>query len=101
MPTLHIENTVHDYDAWKAAFDKFERFRADNKMLSYRISRYADDPGRLMVDLEFATTDDAQAYAGKLAQIHATPQSASHLVSTTGPQLVEAVVERTFTDVPA
>jgi hypothetical protein len=28
MTTVHIENTVQDYDAWKANFDKYERFRA-------------------------------------------------------------------------
>ena len=36
MAILHIENTVHDFDTWKAAFDKFERFRADHGVRSYR-----------------------------------------------------------------
>ena len=46
MTTLHIENTVRDYASWQEAFDKFERFRADNKVWSYRICRQARRPER-------------------------------------------------------
>ena len=46
MTTLRIENTVRDYASWQEAFDKFERFRADNNVLSYRICRQARRPER-------------------------------------------------------
>ena len=39
MTTVHIENTVQDFDAWKTNFDKYERFRAEHGVQSYRVSR--------------------------------------------------------------
>ncbi len=39
MTTVHIENTVQDFDTWKANFDKYERFRAEQGVQSYRVSR--------------------------------------------------------------
>ena len=41
MPSLRIENTVRDFDAWKAVYDKFERFRVDKGMRAYRMARQA------------------------------------------------------------
>ena len=62
MTTLHIENTVRDYASWQEAFDKFERFRADNGVTSYRICRQAGDPNQITVDLEFGSTAEAEAF---------------------------------------
>jgi len=44
MTTVHIENTVQDFDTWKANFDKYERFRAEQGVQSYRVSRSIADP---------------------------------------------------------
>ena len=96
MTTLHIENTVHDFDEWKVVFDKFERFRADNKVRSYRLARFADDGNRLIVDMEFDSLEDATAFREKLDQIRTTPQSKAQLVTTTGPLLMEIVTEQTY-----
>ena len=65
--TLHIENTVRDYASWQEAFDKFERFRADNGVQSYRICRRASDPNEVTVDLEFGSREEAEAFVPKLA----------------------------------
>ena len=53
MTTLHIENTVHDYEAWQEPFDKFERFRAEHGVRSYRHHPAAADPQQVTVDLDF------------------------------------------------
>ena len=42
--SLQIRNTVRDFEAWKAAFDKFERFRADHGVRSYRVLRGPTTP---------------------------------------------------------
>jgi ribosomal protein L35AE/L33A len=94
MTTLHIENTVRDYASWQEAFDKFERFRADNNVLSYRICRQASDPNQVTVDLEFGSTADAEAFVPKLEQIWSTPQSQEQLVSHEGPEIMELVRHR-------
>ena len=63
MTTLHIENTVHDYDAWKGAFDKFDRARRDRGVRSYRISRSQQDDAKVLVDLEFDNATRAEEFA--------------------------------------
>lgn len=75
MVTLHVENTVRDYPAWRAVFDKFERFRADHGVRAVRVSRRHDDANQVAVDLEFDTTAGALAFREALEQIWRTPQS--------------------------
>ncbi len=94
MTTLHIENTVRDYASWQDAFDKFERFRADNGVRSYRICRQAGDPNQITVDLDFGSTAEAEAFVPLLQKIWETPQSRKHLVAHDGPHVLELVRHR-------
>jgi ribosomal protein L35AE/L33A len=91
MTTLHIENTVRDYATWQEAFDKFERFRADNGVRSYRICQQASDPNEITIDLEFGSPEEAEAFVPKLQQIWSTPQSKEQLVAHGAPTLMEVV----------
>jgi hypothetical protein len=92
METLHVENTVKDFDEWKAAFDKFARFRSEKRTRGYRVSRQVDDPNKVTVDLDFDSHEDAVAFRGALEQIWQTPQSKEQLVSHE-PLRLYAVVE--------
>ncbi len=94
MTTLHIENTVRDYETWQEAFDKFERFRADNGVRSYRICRQVSDPNEITVDLEFGSLEEAEAFVPLLVQIWRTPQSQEQLVAHEPPTLMELVRDR-------
>lgn len=97
MSTLRIENVVHDFDAWKAAFDKFERFREERGVRAYRMSRSVAEPNRVMVDLDFDSVADATTFREALEQIWRTPQSREQLVSHGTPEIVDVVVDRTVT----
>jgi hypothetical protein len=94
MSTLHIENTVRDYATWQEAFDKFERFRADHGVRSYRICRQARDPNQITIDLEFGSTAEAEAFVPLLEQIWSTPQSREHLVDHGAPEVMELLRHR-------
>ncbi len=91
MTTLHIENTVRDYDTWQEAFDKFERFRVENGVRSYRISRQVADPNKVNVDLEFGSRADAEAFVPLLEKILDTPQSHEQLLEHSTPALMDTV----------
>lgn len=69
MPTLQIEHVVRDYEGWKAAFDSDPVGREEGGVRSYRILRPADDPRFVIVDLEFATIEEAEAFRRKLRQM--------------------------------
>jgi quinol monooxygenase YgiN len=94
MTTVHIENTVQDYDSWKANFDKYERFRAEQGVQSYRVSRSLTDPGEVLIDLEFCDETAARAFLPKLDQIMRSPQAQTQLVQHSVPRLYAVVTER-------
>jgi quinol monooxygenase YgiN len=94
MTTVHIENNVQDFDAWKANFDKYERFRAEQGVQSYRVSRSLTDPNEVVIDLEFRDETAAQAFLPRLRQIMSSPQGQTQLVRHTDPRLYAIVTER-------
>jgi hypothetical protein len=94
MTTVHIENTVADFDAWKANFDKYERFRAEQGVRSYRVSRSVAEPNEVLIDLEFGDQTAAQAFLPKLEQIMNTPQARTQLTRHSVPRLYAVVTER-------
>ena len=94
MTTVHIENTVRDFDTWKTNFDKYERFRAEQGVRSYRVSRSLTDPNEVLIDLEFCDQTAAQAFLPKLEQIMSSPQARMQLVRHSVPRLYAVVTER-------
>jgi quinol monooxygenase YgiN len=96
MTTLHIDNTVHDYDAWKEAFDRYEAFRKERGVRSYRIARDATDPQRVFVDLDFDDAAAAIDFSGALQKIWATPLSQQQMVRHVDPIVLDVVVRQTL-----
>jgi len=94
MTTVHIENTVQDFDAWKANFDKYERFRAEQGVQSYRVSRSVTEPDEVLIDLEFCDDAAAKAFLPKLEKIISSPQAQTQLVRHSVPRLYAVVAER-------
>jgi hypothetical protein len=62
MPTLHIEHAIVDFDLWQKAFDGFADARARAGVLAHRILRPVDDPRYVVIDLDFATVAEAEAF---------------------------------------
>jgi hypothetical protein len=79
--TLHIENEVRDYASWKEVFDKFGPFRDDGGVRRYRIGRDVQHPNRVVIDLDFDSTEAAAGFRDKLEKVWASPQSQDELVS--------------------
>jgi hypothetical protein len=80
MITLRIEHAIHDYDLWKAAFDSFADARAKAGVRGFAIRQPVDDPKYLMLDLEFATTGQAEAFASFLHEhVWSSPASSPAL----------------------
>ena len=91
MATLRIENTVKDFDEWKAVFDKFDRFRSEKGVRSYRMSRQVDEPNNVVIDMDFDSVEAATGFGAALEQIWTTPQSDQQLVSHEAPRLYDVV----------
>jgi hypothetical protein len=73
MPTLRIEHSVANYDAWKRAFDSDPADRKGHGVSSYQISRSVEDPLFVMIDLEFDTQANAEALLGVMQGVWTGP----------------------------
>ena len=62
MPTLHIEHPITDFGAWNSAFARFAEARRQAGVRAQRVERPAGDPNYVVVDLDFATRGEAEAF---------------------------------------
>lgn len=94
MPILHIEHQVADFDVWKRnGFDADPIGRAKAGVRRHRVSRAADDPNHVMVELEFDTMPQAEAMQAALQILWRKP-----LVSIGSPtaRIVEIVESKGY-----
>jgi hypothetical protein len=69
MPILQIEHGVRDYDAWKQSFDSDPVGREQGGVRRYRVLRPSDDPNSVIVDLEFDSASEAEAFRTALREL--------------------------------
>ena len=92
MTTLRIEHAIHDYQIWQKAFDSGAEARAKAGVRSFAIRQPADDPKYLMLDLEFDTTGQAEAFAEFLHQhIWSSPASSPALAGAPQTQILDLI----------
>lgn len=91
MTTVHIEHTVNDFDAWKAAFDSDPADRAGSGVTHYEIFRLADDPQSVMIQLDFESRSQADAFLKVMEGVWKSPQVASSLGSTPRARVTDRV----------
>jgi hypothetical protein len=90
MPTLQIEHSISDFTTWKAAFDRFTEARERAGVRRHHVQRRVDDPNYLVIDLDFDTTPEAQAFLGFLqANVWSSAASAPALVGTPETRILE------------
>ena len=91
MPTVHIEHQIHNFDAWKEAFDRDPAGRQKSGVRHYRVMRPVDDPAYVMIDLDFDTIDEAEAFIGVMRKVWQSPQAAPALLGSPQARIVEVV----------
>lgn len=74
MPTLHIEHGITDFTEWKSAFDRFADFRAQAGVRRHTIRQPVDDTNYVVIDLDFASTEEAQAFLAALREESGPPK---------------------------
>ena len=96
MPTLRIEHQVHDFDTWKAAFDRDPAGRQQSGVRGYRVSRPVDDPAYIMVDLDFDSTREAEDFLSIMRNVWQTPQAAPALVGKPQTRIIEVAESKEY-----
>lgn len=62
IPFSLIEHRVPDFDGWKQAFNSDPAGRERLGVCRSQVLRSTDDPNRVMIDLEFNSTTEAEAF---------------------------------------
>jgi hypothetical protein len=90
MATLRIEHAIHSYETWQKAFDSFAEARARAGVRSFAIRQPLDDPEYLMLDMEFDTAGQAEAFAEFLHQrVWSSPASSPALAGAPRTRVLE------------
>ena len=92
MPTLHIEHPITDLETWLSAFNAFADARRQAGVRGERVQRPVDNPEHIVVDLEFGTVGEAEAFLRFLRdQVWAIPENAPALAGTPDTMILERV----------
>ncbi len=95
MPTLHIEHAVTDLPSWRAAFDRFADMRTRSGVRACRVLHPLDDPNYVLIDLDFDTTAEAEAFLGFLrGNVWSSPNNAPALIGTPRTRILEPIASR-------
>ena len=90
MSILRIEHPVRDFEAWKETFDSDPVGREQSGVRRYRVLRPIDDPNYVMVDLEFDSSSEAEAFGAALRGLWRRVE-AEGLISSPRARIVEVV----------
>ncbi len=92
MTTLRIEHAIHDFGIWQKAFDSFAEARTKAEVRGFAIRQPVGDPKYLMLDLEFDTTGQAEAFAEFLhRRVWSSPESSPALAGAPQTQILDLV----------
>jgi len=94
MTTVHIEHAIHDFTTWKAAFDRDPADRRGSGVRRYSIQQPMDDANYVVIDLDFATGAEAEAFLATMQRVWASPQAAPALAGAPSVRLMEVVERR-------
>ena len=76
MTVVRIEHSVPNFERWKQAFDSDPADRKGSGVRRYQILRLQGDPNHVMIDLEFESATDAEAFVVAMQRIWDGPGKA-------------------------
>jgi hypothetical protein len=97
MHILRIEHKISDFDTWKTAFERDPIGRRQSGVRRHRILRPVDDPHYVMLDLEFASASEAEAFRDALERdVWRSRQAAPALAGGPQTRIVETVENKEY-----
>jgi hypothetical protein len=80
MATLHIEHGITDLETWLGAFGRFAEARANAGVKAQRIHQPVDDDRYILVELDFETAEQAEAFKSFLeTKVWSNPEASPGL----------------------
>lgn len=69
MLTVQIEHPIRDFKSWRAAFDSDPVGRKQAGVRRYRILRPVDEPNRVIINLDFDSASEAEAFVAAMRKV--------------------------------
>ena len=92
MHVLHIEHSVSDFDNWKAAFDRFSGLRQQSGVRRHQVLRPTNDSNYVIIDLEFDSPSEAEAFLAALRRnVWSSREASPALIGDPQTRVEEAV----------
>ena len=92
MHVLQIEHPISDFDTWKGAFDRLSGKRQQSGVRRYQVLRPTEDPNYIIIELEFDSPSEAEAFLARLwSKVWSSREAAPALVGDPQTRIVEAV----------
>jgi hypothetical protein len=91
--TIQLEHAIRDFGMWKGAFDADPIDRAALGVRRHQVFRPVDDPNYVMVELDFGTTEEAEACRVALEGLWKSAAAAPALVGAPKVRIIESVEE--------
>ena len=97
MHILRIEHQIRDFDTWKQAFENDPVGRQQSGVRHHRVLRPIDDPNYVMIDLEFDSSSEAEAFLAALRRdVWQSRRAAPALIGSPQARIVEAVERKEY-----
>lgn len=94
MATLHIEHEITNFSTWKATFDRFAAKRSEAGVTAHRIYQPHDDAAYVIVQLDFPSLEQAQAFREFLeTRVWSTAASSPGLAGSPRARILMAATE--------
>ncbi len=97
MHILRIEHQIRDFDTWKRAFENDPVGRERSGVRHHRVLRPIDDPNYVIIDLEFDSSSEAEAFLAALRRdVWGSRRAAPALIGSPQARIVEAVESKEY-----
>jgi quinol monooxygenase YgiN len=97
MHHLQIEHPISDFGTWKGAFDSFADFRQQSGVRRYRVLQPTDDPNYVIIELEFDSSSEAEAFLAALRRnVWSSREAAPALGGEPQTRIVEVVEAKEY-----
>jgi hypothetical protein len=92
MHVLQIEHPIRDFDTWKGAFDRVHGRRQQSGVRRHRLLQPTDNPNYVIIDLEFDSANEAEAFLDFLQRnVWSSQEAAPALMGDPQTRIVEVV----------
>ncbi len=96
MLTLQMEHHIRDFDMWKKAFERDPAGRQQSGARRYQILRPVDNPNYIIINLDFDTQPEAEAFLAKMQDVWKSANAAPALKGAPQTRILETVETRDY-----